>query len=74
MNAPFCIVVTAVMIVAALTATCSDDFFKVWNCWIVLCFYKGQAFIVCFSLLEEGPLTFSLNFTSGSGLSKTFFG
>ena len=62
------------MIVAVLTATCSDDFFKVWNCWIVLCFYKGQDFIACFSLLEEGPFTSSLNFTSGSGLSKTFFG
>ena len=46
----------------------------VWNCWIVLCFYKGQDFIVCFSMLEEGPFTSSLNFTSGSGLSKTFFG
>ena len=81
MNAPFCSVVTAVIrgfllatIVALLTATCSDDFFKEWNCWILLCYYKGEDFIACFSLLEEGPFTSSLNFTSESGLSITFFG
>ena len=59
---------------AVLTATCSDDFFKVWNCWIVLCFYKGQDFIACFSLLEEGPFTSSLNSLLEVGCQKPFSG
>ena len=43
------------------------DFYKVWNCWIVLC-YKGQKSIVCSSLLEEGS-----SFTSESVLFKKRF-
>ena len=31
---------------------------KVWNCWLVLCSYKGQDSTICFSLLEEGSCTF----------------
>ena len=39
------------------------NFFTVWNGWIILCYYKGQDFIVCFSLLKEGPSLRRSNFT-----------